>query len=129
MKKDQVKKTRDAKRENGNGGATANGAKEATSKPKIQPLGDRVLVKDFVDEVGEKTTKSGIIIPVTVNDDKGAKRAEVVAVGPGRYEDGKRVPMSLKAGDEVLYSWGDKIKIDGEEYSIVRETEIIAVIK
>lgn len=95
---------------------------------KVRPLQDRVLIKEDA-ESKEKKTASGIIIPITVNEDKGGKRGTVVAVGPGRTEEGKTVVPAVKAGDEVLFQWGDKIKIDGEEYSIVRESEILAIIK
>ena len=95
---------------------------------KIKPLADRVLIKEDTDSK-EKKTSSGIIIPVTVNEDKGARRGEVVAVGPGRHEDGKLVPTTVKPGDSVLFSWGDKIKVGEDEYHIVRESEILAVIK
>jgi len=95
---------------------------------KVSPLGDRVLIKEDT-ESKEKRTASGIIIPVTVNEDKGGKRGEVVAVGPGKSEDGKIVPLTVKVGDSVLFQWGDKIKIEDEEYYIVRESEILAVLK
>ncbi len=95
---------------------------------KIKPLQDRVLIKENVDSK-EKKTSSGIIIPVTVNEDKGSKSGEVVAVGPGRIEDGKKIVPMVKVGDEVLFQWGDKIKIDEDEYYIVRESEILAIIK
>lgn len=98
-------------------------------KAGIQPLHDRVLIKESIIKAGEHTTASGFIIPVNVSDDKGAKKGEIIAVGPGRYEDGKLIPLSVKVGDTVLYSWGDTVKFDGQEYSIVRESEIIAVIK
>ena len=68
---------------------------------KIKPLQDRIIIKED-GESKEKKTSSGIIIPVTVNDDKGSKRGEVVAVGPGRIEDGKLVPVAVKEGDTVL---------------------------
>lgn len=97
-------------------------------KQKVQPLGDRVVVRELSEEEKERTTASGIIIPVTVNDDKGSKRGTVIAVGPGQIDDGKRVPLEVKPGDSVLFSWGDKIKVDGEEFTIVRESEIIAII-
>lgn len=94
----------------------------------IEPLGDRVLIKEIdVKSVGE--TKSGIIIPETVNEDKGCKRGTVVAVGEGRYDDGKLVPMSVSVGDAVLFQWGDLIKVNGEEYQLVSESQILAVIK
>ncbi len=107
-------------------------AKEKTSaqdlSKKIRPLADRVIIRE-ADDSKEKKTSSGIIIPVTVADDKGSKRGEVVAVGPGRIEDGALVALSVKAGDKVLFQWGDKVKIGDEEYFIVRESEILAIIR
>lgn len=94
---------------------------------KIRPLGDRVIIKED-NESKEETTASGIIIPITAQEDKGGKRGKVVAVGAGRYDDGVLVPVALEAGDRVLFQWGDKINVDGEEYFIVRESEIMAVI-
>src|ERR1035437_3904648 len=95
---------------------------------KIKPLADRVLIKEDT-ESKEKKTSSGIIIPVTVNEDKGSKRGEVVAVGPGRVEDGELVAPSVKEGDIVLFQWGDKVRIGEEDYYLVRESEILAIIK
>lgn len=95
---------------------------------KVKPLGDRVLIKELTDSK-EKKTSSGIIIPITVNEEKGGKRGEVVAIGTGRTEEGKLIPISVKVGDKVIFQWGDKIKVDDEEYYIVRESEILAVIK
>ena len=95
---------------------------------KIKPLADRVIIKE-TDDSKEKKTSSGIIIPVTVNEDKGSKRGEVMAVGPGRIEEGKLIAPSIKAGDKVLFQWGDKVKIGEDEYYIVRESEILAIIK
>ena len=89
---------------------------------------DRVLIKEDT-ESKEKKTSGGIIIPITVNEDKGSKRGEVVAVGEGKMEDGKLVKPSVKVGDLVLFQWGDKIKIGEEEYYIVKESEILAIIK
>ncbi len=94
---------------------------------KIKPLHDRVLIQEDTDSK-EKKTSFGLIIPVTVNDDKGSKRGVVVAVGSGRHEDGKVVPISVKIGNKVLFQWGDKIKVGEEEYYIVRESEILAII-
>ncbi len=103
---------------------------EVNSGVKIQPLGDRVLIRELTEQNVEKTTKSGIIIPVTAQDDKGpTRRGRVVAVGLGRYEEGKLIPVGVKTGDEVLYSWGDMIKLNGEEYTIVRENEVVAIIQ
>ena len=95
---------------------------------KIKPLADRVLIKEDTSSK-EKKTASGIIIPLTVDEDKGGKRGEVVAVGNGQYDDGKLIPLSVKVGETVLFQWGDKIKIDDQEYYIVKESEILAVIK
>ncbi len=95
---------------------------------KVRPLHDRVLIKESL-ESAEKKTSSGIIIPITVTEDKGSKSGEVVAVGPGRIEEGKRIEVAVKVGDKVLFQWGDKIKVDGDDYYMVRESEIIAIIK
>lgn len=95
---------------------------------KIKPLGDRVLIREDISNK-EKKTASGIIIPITINEDKNGKRGEIVAIGEGRLEEGKLIPISVKIGDEVLFQWGDKIMIDNEEYYIVRETELLAIIK
>jgi chaperonin GroES len=94
---------------------------------KITPLGDRVVIKEDT-ESKEKKTASGIIIPITVNEDKGGKRGVVVSVGEGRNEDGKIIPVSVKAGDKVLFQWGDKVQVEGNEYYIVKESEILAII-
>ena len=102
--------------------------KDSDVAKKIKPIADRVLIKEDT-ESNEKKTSSGIIIPVTVNEDKGSKRGLVVAVGPGRVEDGKLVAPSVKAGDTVLFQWGDKVKIGEDEYYLVRESEILAIIK
>lgn len=97
---------------------------------KIQPLGDRVLVKEVNAKASETTTKSGIIIPVSGHEDKSTKRGTVIAVGSGRVtEEGVAIALTVKVGDSVLYQWGDQIKIDGEEFVVVREGEIMAVIK
>jgi chaperonin GroES len=95
---------------------------------KIKPLQDRVLIREDID-IKEKKTSSGIIISVGANEDKNGKRGEVIAVGPGRIEDGKLVEMIVTVGDKVIFQWGDKVSVDGEEYFIVRESEILAVIK
>ncbi len=98
-----------------------------SKKLRILPLGDRVLVKLLP---REERTASGIIIPETVSGDRSDnRRGTVIAVGEGKYDDGKLVPMSVKEGDEVLFQWGDKVEIEGEEYHIVSESSILAVIK
>lgn len=97
-------------------------------KTKLQPLQDRILVKEDNDSK-ERKTSTGIIIPITTNEDKGSKSGEVIAVGPGKIEDGRLVPISVKVGNKVLFQWGDKVKVGEEEYYIVRENEILAIIK
>jgi chaperonin GroES len=95
---------------------------------KIQPLGDRVVVRQHQDEF-EKTA-SGIFIPDTVKKEK-PEKGTVVAVGEGRRgEDGTLMPLSIKVGDTVVFSkYGfDEIKINGEEYLIIKEDHILAVI-
>lgn len=95
----------------------------------LQPLGDRVVVKP-TDQKEEKTLASGIIIPDSVDKEKPAK-GKVVAVGPGKFDDGILVPMSVKVGQTVLFSkYGyDEVKVDGEEYYILSESQVLAVIK
>ncbi len=94
---------------------------------KIRPLHDRVLVKRL--ESDEEQVRGGIIIPDTAKEKP--QEAEVVAVGPGKLtEEGKRQPMDVKAGDRILigkYS-GSEIKIDDDDYVILREDEILAVV-
>ena len=92
----------------------------------IQPLADRVLVKRL-DEAEEQKV-GGIIIPDTAKEKP--QEAEIVAVGPGRIEDGERVGLEVSVGDKVLigkYS-GTEVKIEGEEYLIMREDDILAIV-
>ena len=96
---------------------------------KVKPLGDRVLLQEIDATDSHTTTAAGIIIPETVDSDKGSKKGKVVAVGEGRYEDGKIVPVKVSSGQMVLFQWGEKLKIDGTEYYIVRESELLAIIK
>ena len=93
---------------------------------KIRPLFDRVVIKSC--EV-EETTKSGIIL--TGNAKEKPQMAEVIAVGPGGVVDGKDVTMSVNVGDKVIYSKyaGNEVKLDGEEYIIVRQSDILAVVE
>lgn len=99
-----------------------------TKKLSLVPLGDRIVVKPSEKE-GEKKLASGIIIPETVNKEKPAK-GTVVAVGPGKYEDGKRIPLQVKVGDIVLFSsYGyDEVKIEGEEYYILNESNVLGIV-
>lgn len=93
---------------------------------RIKPLHDRVLIKEDKDTAEQ--TQSGIYIPSNIKEDKGSKKGKVIAVGQGRIEDGKRIPVDVQVGDVVLFSWGDKITSSNEEFYIVRESEIIAII-
>src|SRR3712207_3643895 len=90
----------------------------------LQPLGDRVIV-EVVEE--EEVTVSGIVLPDTAKEKP--QRGRVLAVGDGRWEEGKRLPLDVKAGDEVVYSkyGGTEVKVDGNEYLILRESDILAV--
>lgn len=101
-----------------------------STKIKIVPLGDKVLVKPMSGEEGKKT-KSGIIIPETIDKEK-PEQGKVIAVGAGRVnDDGKTIPVKVKVGDTVLFSkYGpDEVKIDGEEYFIISESAILAILK
>ena len=93
---------------------------------KLVPLADRVVLKQLV---AEETTKSGIVFPGQ-NKVK-PKQAEVVAVGPGGVVDGKEVKMEVKVGDQVIYSKyaGTDVKVEEEEYIIVKQNDILAVIQ
>lgn len=93
---------------------------------KIRPLFDRVVIKSC--EV-EETTKSGLIL--TGNAKEKPQMAEVIAVGPGGVVDGKDVTMSVNVGDKVIYSKyaGNEVKLGGEEYIIVRQSDILAVVE
>jgi chaperonin GroES len=90
---------------------------------KLAPLNDRLVVKAIEPE--EKTA-SGIYLPDQAKERP--QRGSVIAVGPGRYEDGKRVPMQVAAGDEVVYAryGGTEIRLDGEDYIILRESDVLA---
>lgn len=98
-------------------------------KPSFSPLGDRILVRP-AEKTGEKKLASGIIIPETVDKEKAAE-GTVIAIGPGKYEDGKNIPLQVKVGDVVLFSkYGyDEIKIDGEEYYILSESNVLGVVR
>jgi chaperonin GroES len=92
----------------------------------FRPLGDRVLVRRVEEEA---KTKGGIIIPDTAKEKP--QEGEVIAVGPGaRDEDGKRIPMDVKAGDRILFGkWsGTEVKIDGEDLIIMKESDILGLV-
>ncbi len=92
----------------------------------LKPLSDRVILKALE---AEEKTKGGIIL--TANAKEKPEMAEVVAVGPGGVVDGKEVVMTVKVGDKVLTSKysGTEVKVDGEEYTIVRQSDILAIVE
>ncbi|MCR4897140.1 MAG: co-chaperone GroES [Lachnospiraceae bacterium] len=93
---------------------------------KLVPLGDRVVLKQLL---AEETTKSGIVLPGQ-NKEK-PQQAEVIAVGPGTTVDGKKVPMEVKVGDQVIFSKysGTEVKVDEDEFIIVKQGDILAILK
>jgi len=117
--------------------ASKSGAEKAEAPMKristigITPLGDRVLLKLTDASESEKSNKFGIIIPETVSKEK-PEQGKVVAVGDGRRdESGKRIPLSVKVGDTVVFSKYnyDEVKHAGEEYIMVKEENILAIVK
>jgi len=92
----------------------------------IKPLGDRVVIRTLE---SEEVTKGGIVLPSTAKEKP--QIAEVLAVGPGGLVDGKEVEMVVKVGDKVLISKyaGTDVKIDDEEYTIVRQSDILALVE
>ncbi len=93
---------------------------------KLVPLGDRVVLKELQ---AEETTASGIVLPGQAQEKP--QQAEVVAVGPGGVVDGKEIKMEVKTGDQVIYSKyaGTDVKLGEDEYIIVRQSDILAVVK
>ena len=93
---------------------------------KLVPLGDRVVLKQVE---AEETTASGIVLPGQAQEKP--QQAEVIAVGPGGVVNGKEVKMEVKVGDKVIYSKyaGTEVKLDGEEYIIVKQNDILAVVE
>ena len=93
---------------------------------RIQPLGERVVIKMLETE---ETTKSGIVLPGTAKEKP--QIAEVIEVGPGGIVDGKEVVMEVEIGDKVLISKyaGTEFKLDGEEYTILSQSDILAIVK
>lgn len=106
-------------------------ATQKKSTTSIVPLGDRVLIRPLSKDELNKKSASGIIIPDTVSADK-PERGTVIAVGEGRYNDaGNLVPMKVEVGDMVVFSkYGfDEIELEDAEYIIVREENILAIVK
>lgn len=95
------------------------------SKLKVNPLADRVVIRPL--EEAEQM-RGGLYIPDTAKEKP--QQGEIVAVGPGRFEKGERVPMELKAGQRVLYGKysGTEVTIEDEEYLIIKESDVLAVI-
>lgn len=94
---------------------------------KVQPIGDRVLVKPVAEE---KKTKGGIVLPDTAKEKP--QEGEVIAVGSGKLLDnGERIPLEVKEGDKIIYSKfaGTEIKLEDEEHLILNERDILAIIK
>ena len=93
---------------------------------KLVPLGDRVVLKQLI---AEETTKSGIVIPGQSKEKP--QQAEVIAVGPGGTVDGKEVVMTVSVGQTVIYSKyaGTTVEIDDEEYIIVKQDDILAIVE
>ena len=101
-----------------------------TKKLKITPLADRVVIKMISAEEMKPQSTAGIILPDSVEGEK-PQEGTVVAVGSGRVSDsGETLPMTVKVGDRVLVSKyiGDEVEIDGEEYAVVREESILAIL-
>ena len=93
---------------------------------KLVPLGDRVVLKQLE---AEETTKSGIVLPGQAQEKP--QQAEVIAVGPGGVVEGKEVKMEVKVGNKLIYSKyaGTEVKLDGEEYIIVKQNDILAIVE
>ena len=93
---------------------------------KLSPLGDRIVLKQLE---AEETTKSGIVLPGQSKEKP--QQAEVIAVGPGGMVDGKEVAMQVKVGQKVIYSKyaGTEVKLDDEEFIIVKQNDVLAVIE
>ncbi len=91
----------------------------------ITPLEDRILVKTLE---AEQTTASGLVIPDTAKEKP--QEGEVIAVGPGRFEDGQRLPLDIKVGDKVIYSkyGGTEVKYSGEEFLILSARDVLAIV-
>ena len=91
----------------------------------LKPLEDRIVVQA---SEGDQTTASGLVIPDTAKEKP--QEGEVMAVGPGRFEDGQRIPMDVKVGDKVIYSkyGGTEVKVEGQEYLILSARDVLAVL-
>jgi chaperonin GroES len=104
--------------------ASSMATKQATSVT-VGPLADRVVVRSLE---GHEQTRGGLFIPDTAKEKP--QEGEILAVGPGRFDDGKRVPMEVKVGDKVLFGKysGTEVVIDGEPLLILRESDVLAIL-
>ena len=95
------------------------------TKVAIKPLEDRIVVKP---SEGEEMTASGLVIPDTAKEKP--QEGEVLAVGPGRFEDGNRVPLDVKVGDKVIYSkyGGTEVKVGGDELLVLSARDVLAIV-
>ena len=100
-------------------------ATKSAASTKVSPLADRVVVKALEET---EQMRGGLYIPDTAKEKP--QQGEIIAVGPGRFDEGQRVPMDLKVGDKVLYGKysGTEVTIDGEQLLILRESDVLAVI-
>ena len=100
-------------------------ATKSAASTKVSPLADRVVVKALEET---EQMRGGLYIPDTAKEKP--QQGEIVAVGPGRFDEGKRVPMDVKVGDKVLYGKysGTEVTIEGDQYLILRESDVLAVI-
>ena len=100
-------------------------ASKTSSSVKVAPLADRVVIKALEET---ESMRGGLYIPDTAKEKP--QQGEIVAVGPGRFDEGKRVPMDVKVGDKVLYRKysGTEVTLDGDQYLILRESDVLAVI-
>jgi chaperonin GroES len=98
---------------------------KSASSTKVQPLADRVVIRALEET---EQMRGGLYIPDTAKEKP--QQGEIVAIGPGKYEDGKLVPMSVKVGDKVLYGKysGTEVTLDNENLLILRESDVLAVI-
>ena len=96
-----------------------------SSGQKVNPLADRVVVRALEET---EQMRGGLYIPDTAKEKP--QQGEIIAVGPGKYEDGKKVPMEVKVGDKVLYGKysGTEVTIDNQQYLILRESDVLAII-
>jgi chaperonin GroES len=100
-------------------------ATNSATGAKVNPLADRVVIKALEES---EQMRGGLYIPDTAKEKP--QQGEIIAVGPGKYEDGKLVPMGVKVGDKVLYGKysGTEVTIEGEQLLILRESDVLAVI-